>query len=166
MRKRLLITTTATLLVASGLASTQGQQVDFDLFDTTQAIGDGAITPRPDEGETLLLQFWASWCHSCSALMWDMDEIASKNDGVRYLAVSIDDDHEAARAYIRKHRLFDKYSDRYFVDTDKVLSSSLDVTTVPTILLVNDQGDVLVRKSGHLNATDFQDFTRAMRAER
>jgi len=162
MLKRLLVIITATFLLAAGPANAQEQRVDFDLFDTTQAIGEGAIGPQPAEGETLLLQFWASWCHSCGALMWDMDEIASKNENVRYIAVSIDDDNEAARTYIRKHRLFEKYSDRYFVDSEKALSASLDVNTVPTILLVNSQGEVLVRRSGHLNAADFQDLAMAM----
>ena len=112
------------------------QQVDFDLFGTAQAIGDGRIEPRPGDGETLLLQFWASWCHSCGTLMWDMDELVSQHEGLRYVAVSIDDDPTDARVYIRKHSLFEKYHDRYFVDAEKALSASLEVRTVPTIMVV------------------------------
>lgn len=152
-----------TLLAATAAADETRQQVEFDLFDTAQAIGDGRIEPRPADGEALLLQFWASWCHSCGALMWDMDELVSRNDGLQYVAVSIDDDLDAARVYIRKHGLFEKYHDRYFVDSGKALSTSLDVKTVPTVLVVNRDGDVLVRKSGHLNAADFQDIVTAAR---
>ena len=94
--------------------------------------------------------------------MWDMDELVSQNEGVSYVAVSIDDETDDARTYIRKHRLYSKYSDRYFVDVEKALSGSLDITTVPTILLVDDQGNVLVRKSGHLNGADLRDFVVAM----
>jgi len=161
--KRINLIIAAIILATAGMASESRQQVDFALFDTALPIGDGAIEPRPGADETLLIQFWASWCHSCGSLMWDMDEIVSRNDGVRYVAVSIDDDVDAARVYIRKHRLFEKYSDRYFVDSEKAFAASLDITTVPTILLVNSRGEVLVRKSGHLNAADFQEFARAMR---
>ena len=163
---RLIVFFAALLLSAAGLASDTGQRLDYALFGAAQPIGDGAIDPRPAEGETLLLQFWASWCHSCASLMWDMDELVSRNDGVGYVAVSIDDDAEAARDYIRKHRLYAKYANRYFVDAGKALSGSLGVVTVPTILLVNRDGDVLVRKSGHLNAADYRDFVTAMNGNR
>ena len=162
--KRLTAMLAATLMAVVAVADDAGQRVDFDLFATAQAIGDGRIDPRPGDGETLLLQFWASWCHSCGTLMWDMDELVSRYDGLRYVAVSIDDDPIDARVYIRKHSLFEKYHDRYFVDSEKALSASLGVKTVPTIMVVNQDGQVLVRKSGHLNAADFQDIVTAMRA--
>jgi thiol-disulfide isomerase/thioredoxin len=159
---RLILVVAAFLLVASVVASDDGQRLDFALFESAEPIGEGSIDPRPLAGNTLLLQFWASWCHSCGSLMWDMDELATANDGVTYVAVSIDDAVEDARTYIRKHRLYEKYSDRYFVDSGKALSGSLDVTTVPTIFLVDAAGNVLVRKSGHLNGADLREFVIAM----
>ena len=137
--------------------------VDFALFDDVDPIGDGAADPRPGDGEVLLLQFWASWCHSCGSLMWDMDEIVGRDDRVRYIAVSLDDEADAAAAYIRKHKLYTKYADRYFVDSTKVLSASLDVQTVPSILLVTPDGDVLLAKSGHLNSSDLNDIVTVIR---
>jgi thiol-disulfide isomerase/thioredoxin len=163
---RLLTITAVLMLTATGVADEGDHRVDFALFDSVMAIGEGAADPKPGEGDTLLLQFWASWCHSCGSLMWDMDELVSQNDGVRYVAVSIDDEADDARTYIRKHRLYEKYRDRYFVDTDKLLSESLSVTTVPSILLVDNEGTVLVRKSGHLNSADLRDFVIGMRNAR
>jgi len=159
---RLTVVVNALLLAASGTANEAGQRVDFALFESAEPIGDGSIDPRPAKGNTLLLQFWASWCHSCGSLMWDMDDLASDNEGVSYVAVSIDDEVQDARTYIRKHSLYEKYSDRYFVDSEKALSRLLDVTTVPTIMLVDAEGNVLVRKSGHLNGADLRDFVIAM----
>lgn len=163
---RLTVVVSALLLAAAGGANEAMQRVDFTLFEFTESIGEGSIDPRPDGENTLLLQFWASWCHSCGSLMWDMDELVTDNEGVNYVAVSIDDEADDARTYIRKHRLYTKYSDRYFVDSEKALSRSLDVTTVPTILLVDGDGTVLVRKSGHLNAADLNDFVAAMHGDR
>ena len=95
--------------------------------------------------------------------MWDMDEIVSANDSVSYLAVSLDDESEAASRYIRKHKLYGKYKDRYFIDLDKALSASLDIETVPSILVVSPGGKVLVHKTGHLNSTDLYDIASAIR---
>ncbi len=139
--------------------------VDFDLFSGIRPLGETAGAPdAPSEG-VLLLQFWASWCHSCGSLMWDMDDIVSNNDGVSYLAVSLDDDADAAARYIRKHKLYSKYKDRYFVDGDKELSASLGIDTVPSILVVTPTGDVLLHKSGHLNSTDLKDIVGAIRQQ-
>ena len=154
----------ATMLLAAGSNANEPEgQVDFALFASALPIGEGAADPHPDDNEALLLQFWDSSCHSCSALMWDMDELVNRHDKVNYIAVSIDDDANAARTYVRKHRLFEKYRDRYFLDSQKMLSESLQVSTVPTILLVNAKGEVLVRKSGHLNAADLQTLVTGIR---
>ena len=162
---RLTVAMLAWLLTVPGNAGEPVQHVDFSLFESAESIGDGTVDPRPPPGSTLLLQFWASWCHSCGSLMWDMDELTSDNAGVTYVAVSIDDEADDARTYIRKHRLFEKYSDRYFVDSEKALSGSLDVMTVPTILLIDADGKVLVRKSGHLNGADLRELVVAMNSD-
>ena len=150
------------LLLAAPAALASADSVDFALLDDVLPIGEDTIDPRPADGEVLLLQFWASWCHSCGSLMWDMDDIASRHENVRYIAVSLDDDADAARAYIRKHKLYSKYSDRYFVDAGKTLASSLDIETVPSILVVSVAGDVSLRKSGHLNSSDLRDIVTAI----
>lgn len=137
--------------------------IDFGLLNEISPLGSASEVPDVPADGVLLLQFWASWCHSCGSLMWDMDEIVSANDSVSYLAVSLDDESEAASQYIRKHKLYGKYKDRYFIDLDKALSASLDIQTVPSILVVSPGGAVLVHKSGHLNSTDLHDIANAIR---
>lgn len=124
----------------------------------------GVEAPAADSPS--LLQFWASWCHSCAGLMWDMDELVNANPGVQYLAISLDETPENARAYIARHALFEKYKSRYFHDRGKVLAGHYDVVTVPTILLIDGNGDVVVRKSGHLNSTDQQDLSKGLKRVR
>ena len=160
---RFLVAGTVITLIALGSDVRAALSVDFSLFDSVEPIGEGAVDPRPEAGEVLLLQFWASWCHSCGALMWDLDDIVDRDDRVKYVAVSLDDEASDAASYIRKHRLFEKYANRYFVDSDKRLSAALDVETVPSILLVTTDGSVLLAKSGHLNSTDLNDIVSAIR---
>lgn len=154
----------ALLISATVWSGEPDDRLDYDLFAAASPIGTAAVELRPEAGGKLLLQFWASWCHSCGALMWDMDELVSRNSGIKYVAVSLDDDIAAARHYIRKHRLYEKYSDRYFIDSDKRLSESLGVATVPSIFLVDENGTILLRKSGHLNSADLQEFAAAIRS--
>ncbi len=139
--------------------------VDFGLFEEIQPLGDAGGSPPAPEAGVLLMQFWASWCHSCGSLMWDMDDIVSSNDGVSYLAVSLDEDPDAAAQYIRNHQLSTKSRDRYFLVGVKLLSASLGIDTVPSILVVTPTGDVLLHKSGHLNSTDLKDIVGAIRQQ-
>jgi len=140
--------------------------VEYSLFERIDAIGDHATLPLPGENECVLLQFWASWCHSCGGLMWDLDALTDTLEGVTYVAVSVDDDPSAAREYVHGHRLFEKRPDSYFVDTAKTLSSALNVTTVPSIFVLDSNGRILARKFGHLNSRDLQDLTDAIRSAR
>jgi thiol-disulfide isomerase/thioredoxin len=151
----------AMLLASPGVAG--NARIDFGLFEEIEPLGDASAAPDAPAAGVLLLQFWASWCHSCGSLMWDMDDIVSANDGVSYLAVSLDDERGPAARYIRKHRLYDKYKDRFFIDTGKALSTSLGIETVPSILVVGPAGDILLQKSGHLNSSDLNDIVGAIR---
>ena len=149
------------LMSGAVLASDADPRLDYDLFAAVTPIGNSAIELRPAKDEILLLQFWASWCQSCGSIMWDLDKLVSQNPGMKYIGVSLDDKIADAKNYIRKHRLFEKYSDRYYIDVDKRFSISLGVESVPSILLVDGNGKILVKKSGHLNSADLQEFVSA-----
>ena len=153
-----------TVLISGAIsANDSDQRVDYDLLAAVTPIGESAVDLRPAEGEILLLQFWASWCHSCGTIMWDMDDLVTQNPGLKYIAVSLDDEFDDARGYIRKHSLYEKYSNRYFIDSDKQFSASIGVITVPTVILVDEDGKILVEKIGHIGSTDLQDFVSAIR---
>jgi thiol-disulfide isomerase/thioredoxin len=152
------------LISGTVVASDSDPRVDYDVFAGVTPIGESAVILRPANGETVLLQFWASWCHSCGSIMWDMDKLVTQNPGVKYIAVSLDDELADAQNYIRKHSLYKKYSDRYFFDSGKQFSTSIGVSSVPTIVLVDGDGKILVQKFGHLNSADLQDFVSAVRA--
>ncbi len=150
------------IFVASAQLSAQ-DTLDEAQLSTLKPLVTNNSAPLVDNGP-VLLQFWASWCHSCAGIMWDMDELLQTYSSIQYLAVSLDEDPKNAREYITRHALFEKYSDRYFHDENKQLAGQLGVETVPTILLISSNGDVMVRKTGHLNSQDKQDLVRAIKS--
>ena len=52
-----------------------------------------------------VLQFWASWCRSCSEVFYDMKEATTKSKGVSYFTISIDEDYNTMKKYLEKHPL-------------------------------------------------------------
>lgn len=148
-------------VLAVSTAWADATKVDFGLFEVLSPLDDSGMVAQAPEDGVLLLQFWASWCHSCGALMWDLDELVSGNAQVSYLAVSLDDDAEAADRYVARLPVAERHPGSYFLDGDKRLAGSLGVESVPSILLVTPEGEVLVHKTGHLNSTDLQAFVQA-----
>jgi thiol-disulfide isomerase/thioredoxin len=108
------------------------------------------------EGRPLLLQFWASWCRSCMSLMDDADELAGRFPGVRYLAISLDDDIESGQRYLDRLALFAKHPARFYFDLDGHLKSRLAVLTVPTFIIINASGEEVHRHVGHINSAELQ----------
>lgn len=103
----------------------------------------------------VLLQFWASWCHSCGGLMWELDRLAAAHPQVPYLAVSIDADRrDAERA--TAHPLHAQHPDRYLHDGDGALARRLAVQVVPTLVVLDASGRERLRHVGHVNSTDLQ----------
>ena len=165
------LTTTSILLLAAMLVSapmapearSAQPEIDNLPFAQLQPLGNSPSNTAEFRERPLLLQFWASWCHSCSAIMFDLDELLEKYPGTDYLAISTDDEQDDARQYIKKHSLYQKYNDRYFIDQGKLLATKLGVETIPTIILLDAAGNEVVRKSGHLNSADLQQFSSGMK---
>lgn len=155
----------AVLTCAAGTPAARSAQPENDSlpFAQLQPLGSTPSIKAEFRDKPLLLQFWASWCHSCGAIMFDLDELLQKYPGTDYLAISLDDEQDDARQYIEKHSLYQKYNDRYFIDLDKLLATKLGVETIPTIILLDATGNEVVRRSGHLNSADLQQFSAGMK---
>ncbi len=129
-----------------------------------QSLGHADGRAAEFQGRPVLLQFWASWCHSCSSIMFDLDELLQLYPDTDYLAVSMDEKRDDALQYIQKHALYKKYNDQYFIDSDKILATKLGVETVPTVILFDAERNEVVRRSGHLNSNDLLQLSAGMKS--
>ncbi len=112
----------------------------------------GEKLERRLEGKnTLLLQFWASWCVGCSENMETLNDMVTGQKKAILVPISIDEKEEMAKAYFRKKGpKFKQVSSWALWDADASLSESLDVTSVPFLLVVDSKGKVLQSIEGHL----------------
>lgn len=61
-----------------------------------------------DPGAFVVLNFWATWCEPCLDEWPDLDRLAERVAGredIQVWAVSIDEDREAVRRFLREHQL-------------------------------------------------------------
>lgn len=122
----------------------------------------GAKVATDEPSEVQLVQFWASWCHSCSGVTTDLTKLVADHPQTRYLAISTD--AVAADAAGAAERMSGYAQGRAAVmhDSDGEWAELYEVVTVPTVLVLDAQGRELARFLGHLNATDLSGVATAL----
>lgn len=92
-------------------------------------------------GNTILLNFWASWCGPCEQEMPHMQKLYQKykDDGFTVLAVNMSrserNDHDAKK-FVERHQLTFPIP----MDTDGVVSSDYEVIAYPTSYFIDSDG--------------------------
>jgi cytochrome c biogenesis protein CcmG, thiol:disulfide interchange protein DsbE len=139
----------APLLAAAGCASIGGvgpaeapaQGVDqpipdlsFDEFWKRQEI---RLSSR--KGKVVLLDIWASWCVPCKDELPVLDELARRlrGDGVEIIAVSIDEDRNAAEQFLKSRK---RWALTLAHDPAGAVPDRLQPPKMPTSYLIDRQG--------------------------
>lgn len=113
----------------------------------------------------VLIQFWASWCHRCSSLFAELAAFSKDHPGLNYLAVSIDKDREDAQAYLKKHAgIISKTKNISFAHDGKgTLTERYQIKSVPEVLLLDVDGTILAKISGHFTKKDLFDMSAKLK---
>lgn len=166
-----IIVSALTVLMSSSsksIACTQLPKDSANNFALVRLSDNSSYQLQPNVSARLV-QLWASWCHSCGSILWDISELLEKNKKVEFLAVSIDKDPEKALNYISKHALFNKLESNIYHDSKAKFKSHYNIETVPTILILDPSNTIIFEHQGHLNSLDLnkinQQFKRLQRTE-
>lgn len=101
--------------------------------------GGGKIDLGSMKGKVILLDIWASWCGPCREEMPLLDDMASrlKDKGIEFVAVSIDEDKAAAKAFLSVRP---KWTLTVGHDPQGKLPDLLQPPKMPTSYLIDSQG--------------------------
>lgn len=96
--------------------------------------------------KAVLIQYWATWCGPCKEDMQHIKDALAKygKDGFTVISISLDKDREEVAGFLRSHSLpwthiYEKGG------LDSRLANELGVLTLPTMLLVDQDGKVVNR---------------------
>ena len=94
-----------------------------------------------------LMQFWASWCHSCGGLMDDLQKVTRSHAAMEKIAVSVDVLESDARKALESK--LDRFDFVFYHDAKQKLADYYSAKSVPTIVLLSPEGVELFRHEGH-----------------
>jgi thiol-disulfide isomerase/thioredoxin len=112
-------------------------------------------------GKVLVMDFWATWCGPCLAQHPLYEEVKREFKGrsdVVFLSINTDEEREGVREFLEAHHWGKKV---YFEDG---LAGLLRVSSIPTTILLNKQGEVVSRMNGYIPERFVEMLTERIRA--
>ena len=120
---------------------------------TFQDVNGKSILLSDFKGKYVYLNFWASWCSSCTQEITLIPELKKiYGNKITFISISVDKKPEAMKNFIKKNPKLDWtfiYCDNY-----KKVKEEFNVLTVPTYYLIDPKGNVL--KSPASNPQDIE----------
>jgi peroxiredoxin len=163
---------TALLLVTVGCGSTnQGTDPATNTKQTGEApvvgkpapdftlnkMGSESVTLSNLRGKRVILNFWASWCKPCKTEMPDLKEVARKHEEkvLTYgINLTADDQQELAEKMILELGL----TFPNLFDTDGSVGKAYRIISVPTTLVIDENGIIAERIDGQLSRQAIEDL--------
>ena len=95
------------------------------------------------KGHVVVVDFFGSWCGPCRAEQPDLNNIAStyQGKGVDFIGIAMRDDPVAVAGFEQNYRV--PYP--ALLDNDGSLAAGYDVTSPPTIIVINRKGDAVAK---------------------
>lgn len=121
------------------------KELSVQLMDTNRLpINWGSIL-KVNLGSIVYVDIWASWCAPCIAEFPFSEKLLSryKNDNVKFLFISIDDDIEKWLRSVSKNSHVKYSHNHYLVDKNSALCKFLDVPPIPRYLIIDGSGAIV-----------------------
>lgn len=116
-----------------------------DFTAPTPAGGELSLSSLVGKTDYVLIDFWASWCPPCRALMPRLKELyAEKNGTLEILGVSLDAENDKWLSAIEKMELsWQHVSD--LKGWECVPAAKYGVFCIPTLVLIDREGTIIAR---------------------
>lgn len=133
---------------------------------TNQSSQEKAPTPAPDftvydkegnpvrlsdfKGKPVVVNFWTSWCVYCKEEMPDFERLYKENPDVQFMMINAAGEQDI-RSEAEKVIKDGGYTFDVFYDNDQSALFSYYVTSFPTTVFVDSEGNFAGRANGMLN---------------
>lgn len=112
---------------------------------TVESIDGNMVNLQNFKGKKVFVNLWASWCPPCKREMPSIEKLSQFVDTnkVAFVMISLDDQFEKAKAYIRSAKL--QLPIYYPAET---LPALFNVEGIPSTFIFNENGELIKRVDG------------------
>jgi len=138
----------ATLALGLSLTSCQAQETEFSkesLEAKLTTIDNKDISfeeiLKQNEGKTIVIEVWASWCSDCIKSMPEVKELKANNPEVAFVNLSCDKTYDAWKSGVEKHEV----SGENFLIKDGMkgeFGKSIKLDWIPRFIVVDKNGKI------------------------
>jgi len=120
-------------------------------FKLTKLNG-GDVRLADFKGKVIVTNFWATWCGPCRIEMPELERAMEKykdDKDVVFLAINTDDDRNYVEPYVKGQKI------KLPIVYANYLDAEYRVTSIPTTIVFDRQGQVSFRQAGYNSREDF-----------
>jgi len=96
-----------------------------------------------------VIDFWATWCSPCTKALPKLNKLYQtyESKGVQFIGLNVDSPRNSAKVkpFVNAYKI--KYP--VLKDPNGDLSSKLNIASIPTLLIVNTQNEIIYRHQGY-----------------
>lgn len=130
---------------ASGAAGAAGGTSAYPAPDFHLTALDGSLVGPPDfAGQVVLVELWATWCGPCRTQAKILDALHGEFPEVQFLAVDSGEDEATVRSYVESS----PFPYPVLLDPDDTVSIRYRINGLPTLLIIDRQGQVSYFQTG------------------
>jgi len=151
--KKLFLTVTA-IAIFSTLSIAQSRTLPSVDVKTLNG-GTINITTLENDGNPIVISFWATWCKPCKKELNNIAELYEDwqdETGVKLVAISIDDTRSMVRVapYINAS----DWDYEVYLDPNGDLKRAMGVSTVPHTFLLNSKKEIVWQHKGYIDGDE------------
>lgn len=98
---------------------------------------------KKHEGETLVIEIWASWCGDCIKAMPKLKELQANNPNAAYVFISMDKTADKWKEGIIKHQI---EGDHFMANgqMNGQFGKAIDLNWIPRYIIIDKSGEIVL----------------------
>mgnify|MGYP001544391898 FL=1 len=151
--KKLFLTVTA-IAIFSILSTAQNRTLPSVDVKTLNG-GTINITTLENDGNPIVISFWATWCKPCKKELNNIAELYEDwqdETGVKLVAISIDDTRSMVR--VAPYVNASDWDYEVYLDPNGDLKRAMGVSTVPHTFLLNSKKEIVWQHKGYIDGDE------------